>query len=331
MRTTDTLLLVYNFPVMHGEKKSLKKTLLKLVISFGLLAIIFLRVDVAELFENIQLLDLRYAVFVPIFIIVHYFVGGFRWKMLLTREEHQDVPVKYLINLYFIGSFFNNFMPTSVGGDVYKMYQLGKKIGSRSVGFSSAFMERFTGMISLVLISYYGLIRTMSFWIDLLPLELRQNDLFVSLFKVGLFSGFWIAAGIGFLALKLLAKRIVILRKIHDALIVYKDERKALFVAFLTSFIIQALSILPQYFIFLGLGMDVSVTYAIFVLPVITLAGFFIPSLNGLGVQDALYISFLGMVGVSEPLALSASILYHFSRLLVSLIGGVLYALGKGD
>jgi len=71
--------------------------------------------------------------------------------------------------------------------------------------------------------------------------------------------------------------------------------------------------------------------YAFFVFPVITLAGFFIPSLNGLGVQDVLYISFMGQVGVSESLAISASVLYHLSRLIVSLVGGVLYAMGKGE
>ncbi len=313
------------------KNKSWKKMALKLGTSAILLLIIFTRVDTAELIENIRLLDYRYAIFVPIFIIIHYFIGGVRWKMLLLSEDAEEVSTKYLINLYFIGSFFNNFMPTSVGGDVYKMYQLGRKIKNNAVGFSSTFMERFTGMASLVLISYFGLIRTMDFWVGILPPEIQANSLWVFLFKFSLFSGFWIAAIIGFLSLNLLAKRIGFFRKIRDSLLVYKDAKKALFIAFLTSFLIQAVSILPQYFVFLALGLEVPFTFALFVLPVITFAGFFIPSLNGFGVQDALYMSFLGMVGVSASMALSASILYHFSRLLVSLIGGVLYALGKSD
>lgn len=314
-----------------AKNKSWKKMALKLGTSAILLLIIFTRVDTAELIENIRLLDYRYAIFVPIFIIIHYFIGGVRWKMLLLSEDAEEVSTKYLINLYFIGSFFNNFMPTSVGGDVYKMYQLGRKIKNNAVGFSSTFMERFTGMASLVLISYFGLIKTMDFWVGILPQEFQANSLWVFLFKFSLFSGFWIAAIIGFLSLNLLAKKFSIFRKIRDSLLVYKDAKKALFIAFLTSFLIQAVSILPQYFVFLALGLEVPFMFALFVLPVITFAGFFIPSLNGFGVQDALYMSFLGMVGVSASMALSASILYHFSRLLVSLIGGVLYALGKSD
>ena len=313
------------------KNKSWKKMAIKLAISAVLLLIIFTKVDVAELVENIQLLDYRYAFFVPIFIIVHYFIGGVRWKLLLLGEDAKEVSTKYLINLYFIGSFFNNFMPTSVGGDVYKMYQLGRKLRNSAVGFSSTFMERFTGMASLVLISYFGLIKTMDFWVGILPEEIQANPLGVLLFKFFLFSGFWIAAIVGFLSLNILAKKIGFFRKIRDSLLAYKDARKALFIAFLTSFLIQAVSILPQYFVFLALGLKVPFTFALFVLPVITFAGFFIPSLNGFGVQDALYMSFLGMVDAPASMALSASILYHFSRLLVSLIGGVLYALGKSD
>lgn len=331
MKTTGTLLLVYNSNIMKQDKKSWKKIVLKIVVSAILLFVISTKVNMEELLENTRLLDYRYAIFVPIFIAIHYFIGGFRWKQLLLSEEAKNVPTKYLINLYFIGAFFNNFMPTSIGGDVYKMYQLGRKIKDNAVGFSSTFVERFTGMASLVLISYFGLLKTMPFWVNLLPVEIQTNSLLVILFKIALFSGFWVAAIIGFLSLNILAKKIGLFRKIRDSLLVYKDAKKALFIAFLTSFLIQIFSILPQYFVFLSLGLEVPFTYAIFVLPLIAFAGFFIPSLNGFGVQDALYMSFLGMVGVSGSMALSASLLYHFARLLVSLIGGVLYALGKSD
>jgi uncharacterized membrane protein YbhN (UPF0104 family) len=101
--------------------------------------------------------------------------------------------------------------------------------------------------------------------------------------------------------------------------------------ALISSFAIQFLAIFTQYFAFRAIGVKIPVDYALFVLPVITLAGFFIPSLNGLGVQDALYIQFFGMIGVPTEIALSASIVYHLFRMAVSLIGGALYAAGKAD
>jgi hypothetical protein len=49
-------------------------------------------------------------------------------------------------------------MPTSIGGDVFKVYTLGKKLNNVSDAFSATFMERFTGLISLVFIAIFGLI-----------------------------------------------------------------------------------------------------------------------------------------------------------------------------
>ena len=102
-------------------------------------------------------------------------------------------------------------------------------------------------------------------------------------------------------------------------------KKSILFYAFVTSLIVQLLGIFTQFFIFKGLGVNLNVLYSLLVFPIITLASFFIPSLNGLGVQDLLYERLF--IGVT--LAISASLLYHFFRLLVSLIGGILYAFEK--
>lgn len=339
-----------------SKKKEIFKILLKIFVSLFFLFLIFFRTDLnslisllnpltpapagpiveskqdlAGIFENISRMDLRYAPFILLFIILNYVIGAFRWKQLLIYENAKDISVKYLTNLYFIGAFFNNFMPTSIGGDVYKMYQLGKKIKNAAVGISSTFMERFTGMIALVFVSYVGLIFGMSDFLKTLPSSWTSNPLHVLLFKVAAFSGFWIASAVGFLSLGFLAKKISFFKDIHNAIISYKDERKVLTIAFLTSFIVQLLSIFTQYFILLSLGITIPITYALFIFPVITLAGFFIPSINSLGVQEFFYKELLYLQGISNPVALGASLLYQFARLLVSLIGGVLYAMGKGE
>mgnify|MGYP000035334764 FL=1 len=79
------------------------------------------------------------------------------------------------------------------------------------------------------------------------------------------------------------------------------------------------------------MGVNSPLDYALFIFPVITLISFFVPSLNGLGVQDALYMQLFLVVGIPAEISLSASIIYHLLRLFVSLFGGVLYALGKSD
>jgi len=62
--------------------------------------------------------------------------------------------------------------------------------------------------------------------------------------------------------------------------------------------------------------------------PLITLIGFFVPSINSYGVQDYLYDL---LFPVGSGIAIAASIIYHMVRMLVSLLGGVFYALGKNS
>ena len=110
-------------------------------------------------------------------------------------------------------------MPTSVGGDVFKMVKLGQKIGNQAHAFSATFMERFTGVVALVIVSYYGLFKTLGFWIEQLPPEVSANTYLLLAFKILLFIGFWVAAAVGFLTLKVLSTKISIFEKIYRSLI----------------------------------------------------------------------------------------------------------------
>lgn len=288
------------------------KTILKITVSLGLIIYLFTKkVDTGELVSNFKLINWVYIPVIFLTIVIHYVVSSFRWKSLLIHHRSNEVSRFYLFKLYFIGAFFNNFMPTSIGGDVYKVYKLGKKINDPITSFSSVFTERFTGIMMLVLIGLLSMSKTIGWGVLVLI--------------VWMVTGFYIGMNV----LKILSKKVGFLKKLYDALMVYKNYPKVLVFAMLTSFLIQLLSIMTQYFAFMSIGIKLPLFYCFMVFPVITLAGFFIPSINGLGVQDALYVSMFSFVGVSASTAVSASIIYHMIRMSVSLIGGIFYALAK--
>jgi hypothetical protein len=311
--------------------KKAKKILLKIAVSGGLFGIIFWKVDFGEVLSNFKLLDSGYLPLLLLLLVLNYVVSSVRWKVLLIHKNSEKISLPYLTSLYFIGSFFNNFMPTSIGGDVYKFVTLGRKIKNKADAFTATFMERFTGVIALVLISYFGLVQTLDYWLAQLPESISSNPNSVLLFEGFLFFGFWLGALAAFMSLKFLAKKVDPAKKVYDSLMEYKGKTKVLVIAFLTSFIVQFLAIVTQYLVFTALGVDIPLNYALFIFPVITLASFFVPSLNGLGVQDALYMQLFLAVGISPEVSLIASVVYHLLRLFVSLFGGVLYALGKAD
>ena len=291
--------------------KKYRSLIIKLLVSSVLIAYIVDKIDKQEFIENFSSFNFAYTPLIILFLILNYVISSYRWKALLIHGNSDHISVKYLTSLYFIGAFFNNFMPTSMGGDVYKIYQLGKKIDSTADAFSSTFMERFTGFVALGLISVVSMVRLWGF-------------IGLALF-IGFVGGFFV----GLKALEFSSKKFKKLEKLYASFLMYKTNYKVLGVAFVTSFVVQLLAIFTQYFVFLALDVQLPLLYSLVVFPVITLAGFFIPSLNGIGVQDSLYMQLFATVGVMTSLSLGASIIYHLFRLGVSLVGGVMYAFEK--
>ena len=236
-------------------KKHLK-TLIKIIVSVGLIIyLITKKIDKNELITNFKLLDWRYLPLMILTIIVHYIISSFRWKSLLIHENSHKISRWYLFKLYFVGAFFNNFMPTSIGGDVYKVYRLGKDIDDPFMGFSSVFTERFTGIMMLFLIGLLSLSKHLGWGVLVLLI--------------------WVISGfiIGFNVLRILSKKIKPLKKLYDALSVYKDHPKVLIVAMITSLAIQFLSISTQYLTFMALGVKLNIFDALMFFPLILLQG----------------------------------------------------------
>lgn len=292
--------------------KKYGKLVLKISISIVLMGVLYLMLDKEQLIKNLQSINPSYIPLILGLIVANYVVSSIRWKRLLSIYEGGDVISQTsLIKLYFIGAFFSNFLPTSIGGDVYKAVRLGRVLNDQSKAFASTFMERFSGVVILALLGSLGLIFTFR------------------LVGLGLFILFWVGILVGLKFIDLAGKKVKKLTKFVDALKLYSKRRDILTFALSTSIFVQIFSILTQHFIFIALGFDIPLYYSFFAFPVIILASFIIPSQNSFGVQDVLYATFFSQVGITAVAAVSASVIYHIARLVISLVGGVFYAVEK--
>jgi len=110
---------------------------------------------------------------------------------MLVRAVHMRVGYWRLFSYYLIGQFYNLFLPTSVGGDVVRSYQLGKYSGSQSNALASVFVERYTGVLVLLLVAGIAVI--------------SQLTIFNVTFVVGSLLGF--AVGLGAVAWMIIDQR----------------------------------------------------------------------------------------------------------------------------
>ncbi len=83
--------------------------------------------------------------------------SAFKWYMLL-HSRGLPVSLWRLLAYYMIGMFFNLILPTSVGGDVVRMHELGRYTGRYADAVASVFIDRFSGMATLVVLALLAVV-----------------------------------------------------------------------------------------------------------------------------------------------------------------------------
>lgn len=299
--------------------------LLKIVVSVVLIAFILNSVDVRELAKVMLRADPLYLVGAFVVMLAGVVIRAYRWQVLLDALGVR-VPLAELVAIYFVGFLFNNILPSGVGGDAVRMYELSRHSERGSDAITSVFVDRFLGLLALLTLGALGLV----FAWDVIPRE--ASLLVLVLFAGGVFGGWlllnrplWERLKGLFPFLERLEKAKMVgamLDSLHSygwRAISYSFGVALLFnvsLIAMTMLIGQGLEAgakLSQYVVF------VPITSAVLILPV---------SFAGLGVREGAFVVLFTRVGVAQEVALSMSLLvYVIGTILPGLIGGVLYIL----
>jgi len=228
------------------------------------------------------------------------------------------------VYLTFIGNFFNNFLPTSVGGDLVKAYYATKKSARKLESFSAVFFDRFFGFLSIGLLAFLGIL--------FLNRHIKDAKL---LWGSAIFSTAVLLAFIFFLN-KRLTKKLFAgllglpvfregsrLRKLYNALNTYKEHKIIIAQLIGISLLAQMITVVAIYIIIRSLSQEISFLTLFLIIPLVSVASM-MPSINGLGIREGAFVYFLKEF-ISRESAVAVSILYLAVILIMSLIGGVLY------
>src|SRR5215216_3901318 len=128
-------------------------TLLKIVVSLGILTYIFTKViDIRHLWANLKEADVSFIIAAILFYFLVQTLSAWRWY-LLVKPQGIEVPFSKILAFYFLGMYFNFFLPSAIGGDVFKVYYLNKETNRLSASTASVFFDRDIGMGGLVLVA----------------------------------------------------------------------------------------------------------------------------------------------------------------------------------
>jgi uncharacterized protein (TIRG00374 family) len=248
-------------------------------------------------------------------------VRAYRWGVLVWS---QGVEASWwrLVALYFVGAFFSQFLPTGVGGDAVKMYELSRSSHRAASAISSVLVDRFLGlfvlfaMALLALVGSYGLVTP------------QQLALIAAVFGISLLGivlilqRTWIETWGQKLGLDHLLDRIGIFRELYESLHHYGGG--PLLRGLAASVVWNLILILGYYLLARAVGIDLSLWYFFLFVPVISVL-LVLPSVGGLGVREGATVFLFTQVGVDESRAFALALAYLLTLWLNALIGAAIY------
>lgn len=316
-------------------------SIFRFLITIGLLFVIFYKfIDYQILIDSIKDIDILYFVLAMIIFVIATFFSSIRWQILIKNQNY-NVPLYCLFKEYLTGLFFNNFLPTSIGGDVSRVIGLNSYLRKDKddktflkFSFSSVFIERVFGFSVLIIVANIGIL-----FLEFTSFPYLKLMSFFLLILCSL-SIFFLSNGkLNNITKKLFLKTPLlphILKEksseIFDTFRIYTNNKSNLLLVFLASVVFR---LVEGYFIFLvvqslHLDTDYNLNYLVIIVlsAMINVLRLF-PSVNGLGISEVSWISFLAIFGIPAAKATLLSLLIYTASLLVSLSGGIFYLIKK--
>ena len=130
--------------------KKLLKPLLQILVTALALYLVLRKTDVAKLLDIIRSANLWYLLLSLIFFNISKLFNAIRLNRFFRAIGIELSPM-YNIKLYYLGMFYNLFLPGGVGGDGYKIYVLQKNHGMKMINvFHAVLWDRICGIVALV-------------------------------------------------------------------------------------------------------------------------------------------------------------------------------------
>lgn len=308
---------------MTADRKRTRDRLLnilKVALSLGVLVLFLRQVDVVQVVQLLQEMHwLPFLVALALFL-SGSFVRAYRWGVLVWALGGQ-VGWWRLVQLYLVGTFFNQFLPTGMGGDAVKMYELSRTDRKAAAAISSVLVDRFLGLLILFAMALMALV----FSYQLVPLQIRV--LIAAVFIATLLGGgvllqrTWLEAWGQRLGLSRLLNRIKIMHELYDSLHEYGPQ--ALGKAILASLAWNLILVLGYYLLARAVGINLAVWYFFLFVPIISVL-LMIPSVGGLGVREGATMFLFSQVADANR-AGALALAYLITLWITALIGAILY------
>lgn len=259
--------------------------------------------------------------------VVGIVLSALRWQRVLAVLDLPG-PLPALTGHYLAGLFVGNFLPSTIGGDVLRVTRLSGHNGDRPGTFASVVLERLTGWLVLPVLSLVSLainprLLGTEHW-GLLPV--------VSVVTLALLSAILVAAGHPGLGRRLDGNEswLRFVAAVNLGLARARRHRVATAEVLVAGFGYQVAVVLAAFLGAKGLGIGVSWSAMLAVMPAVAMLQVLPVTIGGLGLREGALVLFLAHanLGVTTNQAIALGLTVYALNLVASLLGAPAFAFG---
>jgi len=266
-------------------------TAIKLLVSGLLCYFIFSKIDIHEIGNTLRSSNPYYLLLALIFFIASKGIAAFRLNLYFHQLE-VFLTQKSNLKLYFLGMFYNLFLPGGIGGDAYKGYAIKKKfdVSTKKV-VSVLVLDRLSGLLLLfVYACSLLLLLTQETIVALAPLIVAAIPLSILVF--------WI------------------LNRHFFKYVLTIFWRSAAFSA-----LVQLAQLIAVWFIMKSLGIELNQIAYLVIFLISSFISVIPLTIGGIGSREATFFYGASLLSLNENTSVGISVIFFLITALVSLLG----------
>ena len=298
----------------------------KVAVSLALLVYLFATSDLQALEERVRTADLLLLAAAVGCYVAMLALATWRWQLLLEALG-VVAPLRHLTASYLVATFFNNFLPSNIGGDIVRVRDGSRFTGSTTSSLAVVGVDRILGLGALWVIGVIAFV--------LAGPEVRE-----------LAGARAVILGLGLVFLALttiffrpgIARRLMALSRLNSidwirerfeetqaAVHTYRAQVRTVWLAFGASLALQVLVVWYFLAIARALRIPLDVSAAFLMVPLCTLLQAVPISFNGWGLREGLFALYFSQVGLPRESALAFSLTGAGLIILLSLSGAAVW------
>ncbi len=304
-----------------------------------ILGVIWVSTDVGwtNLWDTIARINVGTFVLAIIIFVISQVLIGLRWWLLL-RTQKVHISIWAAVRLHFLGLFYNNFMPGSMGGDAIRAWYVTKHTHRRFEAALSVFVDRLLGFTSSIIMAgfcYFVLLPGQKLGIGRGGSSAAAGNGFKQWVVLGLvILGLAVIVLLLFPAGRRLAVRawtgaLKLLRKLWMAIVLYSRSPITILAVFGLTLVLQGMVIAAFWLVGRHIGMETSIKYYFVFFPLTWALGAIPVSVGGAGVVEGGLTGLFMAVGAAKDQALAIALCQRVVWMISSLPGAYVHLAGR--